>query len=288
MSDVSSGDGFTHTVIPRVDKQVLRIGVAGNYGLETRDIQHAADQGVGFWLWSPHFKKVTPVLKQLLRREPERHVVAAYTGTWGTVITPGQVRRGTEKALSILGIDQIDILLVGWLGRVSRFTPAIQDELVQLREEGKAKIIGTSIHDRVRAGKLARESILGAFMIRYNAKHPGAEQDIFPHLEIRQPALIAYTATSWRQLLKPMKGITMPPWPGTAASESVPPLSAALCYRFCLTSPHVNVVLSGPKTREQLDQNLAALEMGPLPKDEERWVREYGRRVKAKKRLPYV
>ena len=38
-------------------------------------------------------------------------------------------------------------------------------------------------------------------MIRYNAAHPGAEQDVFPHLAARQPAVVAYTATSWRKLL---------------------------------------------------------------------------------------
>ena len=285
MSNRVSGTSFTHMDLPHVGKQVLRMGMAGNYGLQTSDIRYAADQGVSFWLWSPHFKKVTPVLKDLLHREPERHVVAAYTGTWGTVITAGQVRKGAEKALRILGVDQIDILLVGWLGRVSRFTPHIQDELLRLKQEGKARAIGTSIHDRVRAGKLARDSILDAFMIRYNAKHPGAEQDIFPHLEQRVPSVIAYTATSWRQLLKPIKGIEMPPWPGAGTP---PPLTAQLCYRFCLTSPHVNVVLTGPKTREQLDQNLGALEAGPLSADEESWVREYGRKVKAKKRLPYI
>jgi len=289
MSDQASGTSFTHTDLPHVGKRVLRIGVAGNYGLQTSDIQHAADQGVGFWLWSPHFKKVTPVLKDLLRRERERHVVAAYTGTYGTIITAGQVRKGTEKALRLLGIDQIDVLLVGWLGRVSRFTPRIQDELVRLQQEGRVKALGTSIHDRVRAGKLARDSILDSFMIRYNAKHPGAEQDIFPYLEQRQPSVIAYTATSWRQLLKPIKGLKMPAWPGSpAANGRPPPLTPKLCYRFCLTSPHVNVVLTGPKTRDQLDENLGALEAGALSSDEEAWVREYGRRVKAKKRLPYI
>jgi aryl-alcohol dehydrogenase-like predicted oxidoreductase len=289
MSELAAGTSFTHTEFPHVGKRVLRLGLAGNYGLQTSDIQHAADQGIGFWLWSPNFKKTTPVLKDLLRREPERNVVAAYTGTWGTLVTPGQARKGAERALRILGVDQIDILLVGWLGRVSRFTPAIQNELTRLKKEGKAKVIGASIHDRVRAGKLARDSILDAFMIRYNAKHPGAEQDIFPHLEERHPGIIAYTATSWRQLLKPLKGIEMPAWPGGEQSGVMPPpLTGPLCYRYCLSSPHVDVVLTGPKTREQLDQNLAALEAGPLSPDEEKWVREYGRQVKAKKRLPYI
>ncbi len=54
----------------------------------------------------------------------------------------------------------------------------------------------------MRAGQLAEESPLDLFMIRYNAAHPGAERDIFPHLARRQPAVVAYTATSWRKLLK--------------------------------------------------------------------------------------
>jgi hypothetical protein len=126
-------------------------------------------------------------------------------------------------------------------------------------------------------------------MLRYNAKHPGAEQDVFPHLAARRPLVIAYTATSWRQLLKPIKGIEMAPWPGRAQENGVPPpLSPELCYRFCLSSPHVNVVLTGPKTRSQLDENLVALEAGPLSDDEERWVRQYGKKVKARRRLPYI
>jgi hypothetical protein len=43
--------------------------------------------------------------------------------------------------------------------------------------------IGTSIHDRKRAGQLALDSELDLLMIRYNAKHTGAEADIFPHLK---------------------------------------------------------------------------------------------------------
>ena len=34
-------------------------------------------------------------------------------------------------------------------------------------------------------------------MIRYNAAHPGAEQDIFPYLAKRRLAIVTYTATRW-------------------------------------------------------------------------------------------
>ncbi|MFC1654390.1 aldo/keto reductase [Myxococcota bacterium] len=273
---------FSHVELPRLGNRVLRLGVGGNYGLQTADIHRAAERGVNFWFYSANMKKVTPALKEILARDRERHVVAAI----GLVAyTARGVRKIVDRARQTLGIDMLDLYLLSWLGRTSRFSRAIQDTLVQLRDSGVVRAVGTSTHDRVRAGSLARDSILDALMIRYNAAHPGAEQDIFPHLKARNPLLISYTTTSWRQLLKPIKGIKMPPFPGEA---SVPPLTPELCYRFVLSSPHVHVALTAPKTGAQLEQNIKSVEQGPLPADVDQWVRQYGREVRARKKLPFM
>lgn len=105
------------------------------------------------------------------------------------------------------------------------------------------------------------------FMLRYNAAHPGAEREVFPHLEKRHPAVVAYTATSWRKLLKKPRG-----WDGA-------PMTAGDCYRFCLSSPHVDVVLTGPASEAQLDENLKALDAGALSPDEDAWMRRFGQAV---------
>ena len=274
---------FTHATLPTINKKVLRIGVAGNYGLTAADIHHAASRGVNYWAWSPHMKKVTPALKELLAAERGRHVVA----TFGIAYTAGMVRRGVEKALKQLGTDHLDAYLLSWYGKMSFYSDGIQRELQELKAQGKVLALGTSIHDRKRAGELAADSILDLLMIRYNAKHPGAEQDIFPQLHHRGPALISYTAASWSQLLKPLKGMDMPPWPGEPRQPAPPPLQPDQCYRFVLSNPHVHVTLTGPRDRAQLDQNLNALDLGPLPAEEEAWVREYGKKVKAKKKFGY-
>jgi hypothetical protein len=36
------GHAFTHADLPHLGKRVLRLGVAGNYGLQIEDIHHAA------------------------------------------------------------------------------------------------------------------------------------------------------------------------------------------------------------------------------------------------------
>lgn len=272
-----SSDAFTHTTLPNLGKRVLRLGLAGNFGLQEQDVRHAAERGVNYWVWTPRFKQVTPALQLLLHSDREAHVVSML----GVAYTGGMIRRGVDKARRLLGTDYLDCYKLGWLGRGSLLSGGIQETLLDLKDRGVVRSLGTSIHDRVRAGQLARDSILDTFMIRYNAKHPGAEADIFPHLSQRNPAIIAYTATSWRQLLKPVS-IEMPPYPGDRTGEQPPPLTASLCYRFCLSHANVHVTLTGPADRKQLDDNLDALEAGPLSTDEDVWIRDYGRKLKRK------
>jgi len=48
---------------------------------------------------------------------------------------------------------------------------------MKLKEEGKVRALGVSIHDRQRVGQLAEDSPLDA-LSRYSAVHPSAECDI--------------------------------------------------------------------------------------------------------------
>lgn len=258
------------------------MGVAGNFGLDSADIQWAAERGANYWVWGAGFKKVTMGIKALIKQDREKHVVAML----GFGFTGWQVRRSVENALRKLNTDYLDVFKLGWLGRASNYGSGVVKSLLQLKQAGKIKAIGTSIHNRRRAGKLALDSEIDLLMIRYNAKHPGAEQDIFPQLAKRNPAVVGYTALSWGQLTKPLKGAKMPPWPGNGQAN-IPPLTPELCYRFVLSNSHVHVVLTGPRNRKELEQNLTAVQSGSLTQEELSWIREYGRQVKAGRKLDF-
>ena len=274
---------FFHINLPVVEKTVFRMGVAGSYGIDSTDIRWAADQGANYWVWGRGFGKVTDGIREAIKHERENHVVSMLG--WGYF--GWQVRRSVENALRKLGTDYLDVFKLGWLGRTSIYSEGIINTLLKLKREQKILSIGTSIHDRKRAGRLALNSKIDLFMIRYTAKHTGAEQDIFPHLSKRNPAVVSYTALAWGQLIRPLKGTAMPSWPGREGFHG-PHLSPELCYRFVLSNPNVHVVLTGPQNREQLRQNLDAIQQGPLEPDEMNWVRQYGRLVKSKKRLDYL
>jgi len=255
---------FTHREVKRFGRRLFRLGLSGSFGLDEAGCREALEH-VQYVFWSPRMKALTPALRDALAADRERYVVSA-----GPLLGyfPGAVRRAAEEALQALGIEQLDVFQLYWLGKLSAFTGAVQEEMARLREEGKVRTLGASIHDRPRAGKLAEDSILDLLMIRYNAAHPGAEQDIFPHLARRRPVVVAYTATAWRKLLRPPRG-----WKG-----KVP--TAGDCYRFCLSSAYVDVVLTGPRSTAELRGNLAAMEKGPLSRQEMEEIRAFGSAVR--------
>jgi aryl-alcohol dehydrogenase-like predicted oxidoreductase len=249
--------------VPRFGRPLFRLGLSGSFGLDEAACREALER-VQYVFWTPRMKGLTPALRDALARDRGRYVVAT-----GPLLGffPGALRTTVETARRTLGTDSIDVFQLFWLGRMSAFTRAVQAEMTALRDEGKVRWLCVSIHDRKRAGRLAADSILDALMIRYNAVHTGAEQEIFPHLAARRPALISYTATAWRKLLAAPKG-----WTGRVPT-------AGDCYRFVLSSPHVDVALTGPRTIGQLRENLAAVERGPLSTEEEAWMRAIGRAV---------
>lgn len=254
---------FLYCELSGLGRRVFRLGLSGSFDLDEDGCSEALER-IQYVFWSPRMKGLTVALRRALAHDRERYVVSA-----GPLLgyTPGALRRAALAALRSLGIEYLDVFQLYWLGKMSFFTGAVQEELVKLREEGKVRLLGASIHDRPRAGKLVEESILDLLMIRYNAAHTGAEQDIFPHLTHRRPAMIAYTATAWRRLLRAPGG-----WKGRVPT-------AGDCYRFCLTSPHIDVTLTGPRTVTEMRENLEAIEKGPLSPEEMRFMREFGRVV---------
>ncbi len=259
-----TGD-FLEREVDAFGRRMFRLGLAVNFGIEGRDLEWALAQGINYIFWTPNARRVTNALKAALKRDRKSIVLACgpTTGFFGSGI-----RRSCERMLQKLGIDYLDVFQLFWLGRASAWTAATIGALTSLKKSGLVKRIGVSIHDRMRAGRLAENSPLDLLMIRYNAAHPGAELDVFPHLAKRKPAVVAYTATRWGKLLKRPKN-----WQG-------PVMTAPDCYRFCLSSPHVDIVLTGPRTRRQLEENVNTLrQKGPLTPEEDSQIRTYGRVV---------
>jgi predicted aldo/keto reductase-like oxidoreductase len=251
---------FDPTILGRTGLRVGRMGIAASYGVPGASVERAFEQGINYLYWGSIRRKAFAQAIRNLKSQRERMVLVVQSYSRLAKLMAWSI----ERALKTVGLDYADVLLLGlWNKPVSS---AILDAARSARERGLVRYLALSSHNRPLVAQLAANHDFDVLHFRYNAAHPGAERDIFPHLATKDlPGMVAYTATSWGQLLKADKHLT---------GERLP--TAADCYRFVLSRPEVDVCMSGPANAEQVNAALEALVRGPMDEEELAWIRRVG------------
>ncbi len=258
---------FRYAVLGRTGQRVFRLGLSGSYRPGESALRAGVEAGMNYLFWYFWDTQMTRVLADVLRSNRERYLLATGVANLG----PWFVRRGLERCLRRLRTDYIDVFHIFWVG-AGRFSESVYETLLRARDEGKIRWIAVSTHARRYAAALVMQDKLDVLMMRYNAAHRGAEQEIFPFLAVSSPGVVSYTATCWGRLLRRPRG-----WPLDA-----PVATAGQCYRFVLSDPHVHVCLTAPRSEAQLRENLSALDRGPLDEHEMAFMRRFGDAVHAR------
>ena len=264
-------DDFLHTTLGRTGLRVHRLGLSATHRPGKAAVHRAVELGLNYFFCYGFDNHMTGALRELFRKDRDKYVVA--TGPYNFIWGHQNFRKTLEKRLRQLGTDYLDIFLFLGVMKEKQFPPALRDELHKLRDEGKIKAVGCSTHDRTFAGRLLADDEIDVIMMRYNAAHPGAERDIFPHLSHNQ-GVVSYTATRWRYLLRRPNG-----WP---KNGRVP--TAGDTYRFVLSNPNVHVCMTAPSNLKQLEENIAAVQQGPLADTDMIFMREFGQAVHERKK----
>ena len=248
----------------RIGLSVSPIGIASSYGTNEAMVEEAMDRGVNYLYWGAlRTRKMGRGIRSVARRKRDDLVIVAHT----TTRNPNTLSKEVQKNLGQLGVDSIDVLLLGWHNKKPE--ARLLDQVAKLKEDGLVRFSALSGHARSLFPELEKDKIVDIFHIRYNAAHRGAEKEILDHLpEQEGPGVVSFTNTRWGSLLRPAN---MP------AGESTP--SAADCYRFVLAHPKVHVAVCGPNSMGQLKENLGALELGPMSEEELDRMRRIGDHV---------
>lgn len=260
------------TILGRTGLEVTRLGIGAGYGLSATDVSYALEKGVNFFFWAPFLPGYIPVsrkLKKILPVYRDKIVFATATYFWNL---PNSFERILHRHLKWSGTDHIDIFFLGMMRKIP--DQRRLEELLKLKEKGIFRFLGVSTHKRKLGAEIMQKWSLDVLTIRYNMAHRGAEQEIFPFLpEKDRPGIIGFNATRHKTLLRRPKG-----W---KADKPVP--SAGDCYRFVLGNPSVDMVLAGPRSKEQIDEAIAAVEKGSLSEEELKWMMEFGDLVHRKR-----
>jgi len=252
--------------------KVGRLGIASGYGAPAAAIEEAFERGCSYMTWGTFIRGHSPGMREAIRNivakgRRDKMVLAMFSYAHQSFLTEYFLARGLRSA----GLDHADILILGFFSR--RPSQRIIDGAVRLKEKGLIRFLGLSGHNRKLFPRLHQEGVFDVFHIRYNAVHRGAETETFPFLTGQaRPGVVNFTATSWGKLLNPGK---MP------AGERPP--TAAECYRFVLSNPAVDVCMTGARTVEQMRENLAVLEQGPMTDEELARMRRIGDHIYGRK-----
>lgn len=247
---------------------VGRLGIASSYRAQAQAYREAFDAGCNYFTWGSFIRGRSRAMGEALRDlfasgNRDRVVLSILSYAHSGLLTGFFLKRGLKK----LGTDYADVLLLGYFSK--RPPQRILDGAIKLKEAGMVRAIGITTHNRSLVPELHKEGILDLYHVRYNAVHRGAEMDIFPHIMgPEKPGIVAFTATCWGRLLSEKR---MP--------EGERAATAAECYRFALSHEAVDVCMTGPRTLEELRENLQVLRDGPLSEEEMARMHRIGDRV---------
>jgi len=253
---------WARTTLGRTGRAVGKLGLGSGYGADQRCVEMAFERGMNYFYWGTFRRDSYGEGLRALRSKREDFVLVVQSYTRLSSLLGWSL----ERALRSLKMDYADVLLLGMWNK--DVTPRIWERALKLRERGLVRHLAISTHNRHHAVDLARSKDIDVLHVRYNAVHPGAETDIFPHLPERaaRPGVVSFTTTSWGELLAPDK---------VPAGDRVP--TATDAYRFALSNPNIDVCLAGPKSPEQFQAALAALDLGPMTDEEFAWIRRVGK-----------
>jgi aryl-alcohol dehydrogenase-like predicted oxidoreductase len=256
-----NADNMERRKLGRSGLEVGRLGMAAGYGVPAAAVERAFERGVNYLYWGS--VRRGPFGQALRNLKPRRDRMVLVLQSYSRVAA--LMAPSVEMALRKLSFEYADVLLLGlWNHKpLARILEASH----KLRERGLIRHIAISTHHRPLVAELQADPGIGVVHVRYNAVHKGAEREVFPLLLTNGtgPGIVAFTATSWRQLLNPKR---IPP------GERVP--TATDCYRFVLSNPAVDVCMTGPSNAAQADDALRAIDLGPMGAEELAWMRRVG------------
>jgi aryl-alcohol dehydrogenase-like predicted oxidoreductase len=207
-----------------------------------------------------------------------------------------------ERSLKNLGVERIDLLQLHVWADSWTDDDEWYGALEKLRQQGKIRLSGISInsHDPASAVRVVQERRVDALQVFYNIFDQSPEDQLYPACLEHGVGVLARVPFDEGSLTGKLREDTTFPagdfrseyFAGNLLKDTVrrvealrPTVEKAAgtlargALRFCLSHPAVSSVIPGMRNREQVTENCAASDAGPLPPEvlaalrPARWVR---------------
>src|SRR5260370_14154619 len=188
MQPAEAGKTFHRATLGRTGLRMGRLGVAASYGVPAAAVERAFEQGANSFYWGTLRRGGFGDAILHLARQRDRFALVIQSYARIAKLMGWSL----ERALRELRIDHADVLL---LGLRNRPVPVrIMDAARSLKERGLVRFLACSSHNRPLIAQMVGGTDFDVIHFRYNAAHPGAESDIFPHIPRENPpVMVSYT-----------------------------------------------------------------------------------------------
>jgi aryl-alcohol dehydrogenase-like predicted oxidoreductase len=163
-----------------------------------------------------------------------------------------------ELLSAVPGLERIDILIAG-AAETENFLPRYERLVLAKKHRlWGCRAIGASFHNRSAARMAICSDLLDIAYIRYNSMHPGAESDLFPHINSDRACLMYnFKSTSGDMTESDFQRLNLGP------RYKRPKVTDG--YRFAFSRPEMDGLLVAPQSPAHIDALVSALAQGPLP-----------------------
>ena len=229
----------------------------------------AWEAGINFFFLTadmhwPMYEPLRRGLKALFKKPGARDSVVICTTAY--VTQPDFCEMPFEEVVAALpGLERIDVVTMGGVS-AGDFRPRLP---VYQRHRASGflgcRAIGASFHDRKTARSAINEALVDLAFIRFNAGHPGAEADLFPHLSAKRRTRLFNFKTIDGWVSGPqleVLGLDPRGWQPHPVDH----------YRFALSQPSLDGVLAAFSHPREVRQLADALAVGPMAQADQRYL----------------
>ncbi|MBE9180631.1 aldo/keto reductase [Oculatella sp. LEGE 06141] len=295
---IAPESGFSfYRKLGRTDLTVSCLGLGGGGAISSEDTLYAFDQGINYFFYSSDlhhhlYRSMAGALHQLCRRgAARREQVVLATVTY--IKNPEVALAALLDQFQELGIDYVDVLFWGWIGKDDASALAqclnlsrdlrgphapycrVMERMFgvseRLKKMGAVRYIGASFHDLDLAQQWLNSPLLDVVMVRHNISHRSAQKKIFSQLDSTdrdRPGIVTFKSTGSHTGL--LWEVPVPLSPG-CWRPTAPDL-----YRYSLTQPCVDICLTGLRCREEVDAAIKGVQQGGFTPTEIEYLNLYG------------
>jgi len=291
-----------YVTLGRTGLKVSRLALGGLFvskvGAELADgiraVHRALELGVNYIDTAPGYANSEEVLGQALKDIKQPVILSTKFGGRPQPFDPKDpagLRASFEESLRLLGRDYIDLLIIhepdrprqyDWWDDWQDLRGPVLDVLADLKAQGRVKYIGLGGTTATELAFLCRSGLFDVVLAAYNYSLLWREDalDVIPSAKANNMGVIIGSPLQQGALARRFDDVMDDPrvyWLSKPRREQFKALYAfvdeigmplpELGLRFVISNPDVDTVLMGARSAIEVEQNVAAVEKGPLPAD---------------------